>query len=137
MKRVIQKDKPKQEILEHLVRSFFTEHPNVERAVVSIKEDKLNRSQKQNALYWKWITQLSDEIGYSKDEMHDIMRDQHLGYRIVQTKKKTIEVLKSTTELSVDEMKRYLEAIDMMSSEYGIMLEHPEDLYLDSMGYKR
>ena len=137
MKRVIQKDKPKQEILEHLVKSFFNEHPKVERAVVSIKEDKLTRSQKQNALYWKWISQLSGEIGYTKDEMHDIMRDQHLGYRTTTTKKKTIEVLRSTTDLSVDEMKEYLNAIDMMSAEYGIMLERPEDLYYSSMGFKK
>lgn len=136
MKRVIHRDKGKAHILQMMCRDFFSQN-DVEEAVMEIKPNKMTRSQKQNSLYWKWISQLADEIGYTKDQMHDIMRDQHLGYRTTEAKNKTIEVLRSTTELSVEEMKEYLNAIDMMSAEYGIMLERPEDLYYDSMGYKR
>lgn len=136
MKRVIHRDKGKAHILQMMCRDFFSQN-DVEEAVMEIKPNKMTRSQKQNSLYWKWISHLADEIGYTKDQMHDIMRDQHLGYRTTEAKNKTIEVLRSTTELSVEEMKEYLNAIDMMSAEYGIMLERPEDLYYDSMGYKR
>lgn len=136
MKRVIHRDKGKAHILQMMCRDFFSQN-DVEEAVMEIKPNKMTRSQKQNSLYWKWISHLADEIGYTKDQMHDIMRDQHLGYRMTEAKNKTIEVLRSTTELSVEEMKEYLNAIDMMSAEYGIMLEHPEELYYESMGYKR
>ena len=55
----------------------------------------------------------------------------------MQKKTATIKELKSTTKLKVGEMKDYLEQIDIFVSEYGIMLPRPEDLYLESMGYKK
>lgn len=137
MRRVIQKDKPKTEIFEHMVKSFYKEHPKADKAVITIKEDKMTRSEKQNKLYWKWIGILSSETGYTKDAMHDIMRDKFLGYRTVKTKDKSIQALRSTTELKIEEMKDYLIDIDMFAIEFGIMLPRPEDLYFESMGYKR
>ena len=137
MKRVLYRDKPKQQVIESLVKTFFVDNPKVEKAVISLKEDRMNRSQRQNALYWKWISILSSETGYTKDAMHDIMRDKFLGYRTVKTKDKSIQALRSTTELKVEEMKDYLIDIDMFAIEFGIMLPRPEDLYFESMGYKR
>ena len=135
MKRVIERSKPKQHILQMMIRDFFGAHDG-NKAVIEIMEDKDSRSTKQNSLYWNWINVMT-ETGYTKDEMHTILRDKFLGYNEVTTKTGVIKELKSTTKLKVGEMKDYLEQIDIFASEYGIMLPRPEDLYYESMGYKR
>jgi len=138
MKRVIERKKEKRHIVESMIVSFFSEH-DVDKAIIEIMEDKDSRSTKQNKLYWEWIgTVISPELGYTKDEVHMLLRDKFLGYNEVTTKKgETIRELKSTTKLKVGEFKDYLEAIDMFVAEYGIILPRPEDLYLESMGIKR
>ena len=135
MKRVIERTKPKQHILQMLIRDFFGS-TDCDKAVIEIMEDKDSRSTKQNRLYWEWIKVLGAETGYTKDEMHMILRDKFLGYNEVTTKKDVIKELRSTTKLNMGEFKDYLEQIDIFSSEYGIVLPRPEDLYLESMGYK-
>jgi len=136
MKRVIERAKPKQHILQMLIRDFFGSH-DCDKAIIEIMEDKDSRSTKQNRLYWEWINVIGAETGYTKDETHMLLRDKFLGYNEVTTKKgETIRELRSTTKLKVGEMKDYLEQIDIFASEYGIVLPRPEDLYYESMGYK-
>ena len=138
MKRVLYRDKPKQQVIESLVKTFFKDNPKVEKAVISLKEDRMNRSQRQNALLWMWYKVIGDETGYTQHAMHDVLRDQFLGYREVKKKDGSVlKVLKSTTELNVDQMKDYLNEIDMFAREWGIMLPMPEDLYYESMGIKK
>lgn len=137
MMRILERAKPKGQIVEILVKQFFTDNPDVERAVIEIKEDKATRSDKQNRLYWEWAKIIGDELGYSKDEVHVLLGDKFLEKIVVQGKHKTIEQIPSTTTLKVSEFKDYLEQIDMFMAEYGIMLPRPEDLYYESMGIKR
>jgi hypothetical protein len=137
MKRVIERKKEKRHIIESMIVSHFSQFPEDDKAIIEIKQDKDSRSTKQSRLYWEWVTLLGSETGYTKDEMHTIMRDKFLGYNEVTTKTGVIKELKSTTKLKVGEMKDYLEQIDIFASEYGIMLPRPEDLYYESMGYKR
>lgn len=136
MKRFLNRDKPKQEVIEHLVRSFYAENPKVDRAVIEIKADKMTRSDKQNKLYWMWAKLIGDELGYTKDEVHVLLGDKFLEKITVEGKHKTIEQIPSTTSLKVSEFTEYLSEIDHFMAEYGITLPHPEDLYYDSMGYK-
>jgi len=98
----------------------------------------MTRSQKQNKLYWMWIDTIGQELGYHRDEMHILLKDKLLGYDEIETRKgEVVKALKSTAKLSVDAMKDYLESVDFFATHYGIKLMHPEDLYLDSIGYKR
>ena len=135
MKRVIERTKEKRHIIETMVVSHFSEFPEDDNAIIEIKQNLDSRSTKQNRLYWQWIKVMT-ETGYTKDEMHSILRDKFLGYDEVTTKTNVIRVLRSTTDLKVGEFKDYLEQIDIFASEYGIVLPRPEDLYLESMGYK-
>ena len=80
---------------------------------------------------------IGGELGYTKDETHVILRDKFLGYTETTTKLSVIKELRSTTKLKVKEFKDYLEQIDILMSEYGIILPRPEDLYYESMGIKR
>ena len=137
MKRVIERTKPKQQILESMIQAHYKEFPDSDKAIVEIKEDKDSRSVKQNRLYWEWISVIGNELGYTKDETHAILRDKFLGYTETTTKFNVIKELRSTTKLTVKEFKDYLEQIDMFISEYGIILPRPEDLYYESMGIKR
>ena len=137
MKRVIERTKPKQHILESMIQAHFKEYPDADKAIIEIKDDKESRSIKQNRLYWEWVSVIGGELGYTKDETHAILRDKFLGYTETTTKLSVIKELRSTTKLKVGEFKDYLEQIDIFVSEYGIMLPRPEDLYYESMGIKR
>jgi hypothetical protein len=138
MKRLIERTKPKQHILESMIQAHFKEYPDADKAIIEIKDDKESRSVKQNRLYWEWIgTVISPELGYTKDETHAILRDKFLGYTETTTKLSVIKELRSTTKLNVKEFKDYLEQIDILMSEYGIILPRPEDVYYESMGIKR
>ena len=55
---------------------------------IRIRERSNNRSKEQNSLYWKWIDILSKEIGFTKDEMHELIK---------------YKFLKSTTTLTTKE----------------------------------
>ena len=132
LKRVIERIKEKRNIIETMVVSHFSEFPEDDNAIIEIKQNLDSRSTKQNRLYWQWIKVMT-ETGYTKDEMHSILRDKFLGYDEVTTKTNVIRVLRSTTDLKVGEFKDYLEQIDIFASEYGIVLPRPEDLYFESM----
>jgi len=137
VKRVIERTKPKQHILESMIQAHFKEYPDSDKAIIEIRDDKDSRSVKQNRLYWEWISVIGGELGYTKDETHAILRDKFLGYTETTTKLSVIKELRSTTKLKVKEFKDYLEQIDILMSEYGIILPRPEDLYYESMGIKR
>jgi hypothetical protein len=137
VKRVIERTKPKQHILESMIQAHFKEYPDSDKAIIEIKDDKDSRSIKQNRLYWEWVSVIGGELGYTKDETHAILRDKFLGYTETTTKLSVIKELRSTTKLKVKEFKDYLEQIDILMSEYGIILPRPEDLYYESMGIKR
>jgi len=132
LKRVIERIKEKRHIIETMVVSHLNELPEDDNAIIEIKQNLDSRSTKQNRLYWQWIKVMT-ETGYTKDEMHSILRDKFLGYDEVTTKTNVIRVLRSTTDLKVGEFKDYLEQIDIFASEYGIVLPRPEDLYFESM----
>ncbi len=137
MKRIIERTKEKRHIVESMIVSHFSQFPEDEKAIIEIKQDKDSRSTKQNRLYWEWVSVISSELGYTKDETHMLLRDKFLGYNEVTPKKgDTIRELRSTTKLKVGEFKDYLEEIDMFVAQYGIILPRPEDLYYESMGYK-
>lgn len=136
MKRVIHRRKEKAHILQMLCQTFFANN-DVDEAVVEIKANKLTRSSAQNSLYWEWMTTISNELGYTKDETHALLRDKFLGYNEYTDKKGSqIKELRSTTKLNTTEFTEYLNQIDYLMTEYGIKLPRPEDSYYLAMGIK-
>lgn len=137
MKRVIERKKEKRHIIESMIVSHFSQFPEDEKAIISIERDVLTRSGAQNKLLWMWNKIIGDEIGHSKDDMHDKLVRKLLGTvdstdldgnitsRAIETKK-----------LKVAEMKDYLEEVDRFVAEFGIILPRPEDLWWKSMGIK-
>ncbi len=143
MKRVIERSKPKQAIIENAVLAFFNANQNCDRAVFEIKPDKLSRSVKQNNLYWMWLGEIEKETGQPKDEffaggkwndgLHRQFRKAFLPKEFYTDGSQRV---RSTTDLSVKEFTDYLERIDMEMAQMGIVLPHPDDLYWDAMGIK-
>ena len=94
-----------------------------------------NRTLSQNALYWVWIAQITDELNrrnkadFTTEEIHMRMKHDFLGY----DEPKTIGTsqipaqLKSTAKLSKGDMFAYMERMDMFWAERGVLLVTPDD----------
>lgn len=94
-----------------------------------------NRTLSQNALYWVWIAQITDELNrrnksdFTTDEIHMRMKHDFLGYDDPKTigSSEIPAQLKSTAKLSKGDMFAYMERIDMFWAERGVLLVTPDD----------
>lgn len=87
-----------------------------------------SRSLKLNRTYWMYLTMVGDELGYSKNEMHDYFKMKFLCEHIEINGEITLSC-KSTSDLSTKKFCEYLESIFFFcSSELGIVLPDIEDI---------
>tara|TARA_R100000781_G_C3966781_1_gene88696 strand:+ start:66 stop:479 length:414 start_codon:yes stop_codon:yes gene_type:complete len=127
LSRVLRRDKPKAEIIEDMTRTFFM-NVSGDEAIISIKPNKMTRTQAQNNLYWSIIEQVRVETNNTKDAIHDHCRKEFLEVRVEEVAKKPVVVLKSTTSLNTKEMGIYLdEVITWIENDLGIKLNLPND----------
>ena len=121
------------------------------KQLVTTQKFKLDRSAEQNALMWKWLTVIGNELGNTKDEMHEIYKEKYLisifvrddpGYAAMaaaikqlryqsntdyQDIRKQVIKMTSTTKCNVKQMREYLTDIKQhASSELNITLPLPE-----------
>lgn len=116
---------------------------------VVIREYRAKRSLPSNALYWSWLTVMGKYFSgrkvnanadcpdmepeyeitdFDKDDMHDLMRHQFLGYQDRKIGKSCIDhQLNTTTGLSVKDMHAYMLQIDIWAAEHGCLLPRPQD----------
>lgn len=132
-------DRNGQERALRMTQAMIASHFNVSKnhkAVLEITEDSLTRSQRQNKLYWMWMTLIADEIGHTKEEMSEILQQAILGETSFVSKLdgENITKQKRAKQLSTSEFSNFLEQIEYWAGEYGMRLPKPEDLYLRSMG---
>jgi hypothetical protein len=97
--------------------------------VITIKEFRVKRSLKQNALYWMVITCIADHIGDDKEEIHQAYKRKylpwvekdlpgHLSYWDVS----------GTPDQNTKEFTDYLDKIYRHAQEFlGIILPRPDD----------
>ena len=78
--------------------------------VLTVSENKDFRTNSQNKLYWKICTILGDEIGYTKQETHDIIKTKFLQRERIEDGRK-IKYLKSTTQLTKKEFTKLVNDI--------------------------
>lgn len=85
---------------------------------VLIKERNSDRSIEQNARLWDLYTSIGDYLGYTAQEMHELM-----GYKFLLEEKnigrERITRVKSTTKLSVKEMGEYMTKVEAWASQMG------------------
>lgn len=122
-----------------------------------VRPHKKDRSLLQNSLYWMWVTVIGNEIGMTKEEVHEDLkrrmlvpiyeRDDLLYCEMIQSLRKLytqgfkedaqklhahIVRLTSTTNATVKQFAEYLTEIERDMAGKGIYLPHPEDQYFDS-----
>jgi len=104
------------------------------KAVLTLKEDKLTRSQRQNKLYWKWmdiIYQETDQPIHDYFENNKWHKGLHTRFKCDFLGKEYYDggelKMKSTKNLKVAEMSVYLEKVNQFSAEWGIKLPQPDE----------
>ena len=87
-------------------------------ANVTIKSH--TRNTEQNSRLWKLYGSLGDYIGNSPDEVHQLM-----GFKFLRSQNvvngETIEVIKSTTKLSIAEMADYQRHVEIWAGSIGFV----------------
>ena len=73
--------------------------------VISINEAKDVRTNQQNKLWWSWMQIIGESIGYSKNEIHDIVKYKFLLREEV-IDGETHQYIKSTTTLSKEDFSK-------------------------------
>lgn len=85
---------------------------------VLIKERNTDRSVEQNARLWELYTSVGNYLGYSAEDMHDLM-----GYKFLLIEKwvgrDKVTKVQSTTKLSIKDMAEYQEKIEAWASHLG------------------
>lgn len=97
------------------------------RVEINIARKKSKRSNQQNRLMWVYATILADEIGMSKNEVHEILKYKFLQKEAVD--EKTGEVLKyigSTTTLTKSEFIDLIDNVIRWAAEFfNVVLPAP------------
>jgi hypothetical protein len=75
------------------------------KIVIEVREAKDVRTNSQNRLWWSWMKLIGDEIGYGKQEIHDILKYKFL-LREEMIDGEMHQNLKSTTTLTKKEFKK-------------------------------
>ena len=96
--------------------------------VLTIKKHRKNRSLDQNALYWKWLHEISRHNGDSPQYLHEWYRAQFLAEEVISGSGGTIQRIPSTTDLNTKVMAEYMDNVRRHASEFfGIYLPCPDD----------
>lgn len=92
-----------------------------------IKRRKRSRTHQQNKLYWVYCTIIGDELGYTKDEIHSILKYKFLKEQ--KTDENTglvFDFIGSTAQLGVEQFMNYIESIfKFCAEELNIILPEP------------
>ena len=91
--------------------------------ILDIKKRRKFRSLNQNALYWKWLEIIGNDLGYDIEELHPTFKAMFLMDRSLK-----VPLIRSTSKLSTIEFGQYLNKIEKFcNQELNITLPSPED----------
>jgi hypothetical protein len=97
-----------------------------------IRKQKSKRSLNQNSAYWGIVIEMLSECetfgGYTKDEIHDALREKFLGVRNPDT---GLIKIRSTTDLNTVEFNEYYAAIQRWATSFcGVDIPDPNEVPL-------
>jgi ribosomal protein L39E len=97
---------------------------------VELKEDRDNRSNNQNRYYWAVVIKtLSDETGFTPEEMHEVLKRKFLKYNKVLPNGEQVGITMSTTDLDTKEFEEYMEQIRRFAiQELDILILLPNEI---------
>ena len=76
------------------------------------------RSHEQNKRYWEMLTQVGKHLGYTADEMHQLLAFKYLSYKN-RVMDEEVTVVPSTTSLTIKEFAEYMGNIENWASSLG------------------
>ncbi len=85
---------------------------------VTVTDAKLNRSLEQNERLWELYTSIGNHLGIEKDKIHELMGYKFLRYQ-TEIAGMPVELIKSTTKLTVSEMTDYQHQIEVWAQTMG------------------
>lgn len=99
------------------------------RIEITVQKLRSKRSVQQNRLYWLYATILSNEIGYSKEETHEILKFKFLKReKVDEASGQVLEYLKSTAELTKAEFADLIsQTIQFAAENFNIVLPLPQE----------
>lgn len=106
---------------------FVARLPSSPLYSVTITPYKRNRSQAQNRTMWMWYGVIAPHIGCTPEAVHDQMKVRVLGVERKIVAGQALILPRSTTELDVEGMGRFMEAIEALAAELEIKLPMPDD----------
>jgi len=94
---------------------------------ISVSNKKENRSDQQNRYWWVLVTILAGELGYEKEEFHEILKYKFLKKSKVDHHTGEIyEYLESSAKLDKEEFGTLIENLHRWSADtFGIVLPEP------------
>lgn len=95
---------------------------------ITFERKRSKRSDNQNRYWWSCMTILGSELGYRKDEMHEICKFMFLKTEKVDEKTgEAFQYLRSSTELNKMEFADMTSNLIQWASEHGIILPLPNE----------
>lgn len=92
--------------------------------VVTVREKEEQRTGKQNNYIWGVLyPSIGSYCGYTVDEIHLICGWKFLRKTLVVHNEESAEVIRSTTDLSIQEMNNYIEQIELYFGSLGWALD--------------
>lgn len=97
------------------------------RVEIKIQKLKSTRSNQQNRLWWLYVNIISKEIGYTKDELHEILKYKFLKRsKVDEDTGEIFEYLGSTTKLNKTDFANMVnELIRWAAETFNIILPLP------------
>lgn len=97
------------------------------RVEIKIQKLKSTRSGQQNRYWWAIVTILANEIGYTKNEMHEILKFKFLKRsKVLESTGEVFEYLESTTKLNKSEFADMTSELIRWSAEtFNVILPLP------------
>jgi len=85
---------------------------------VQVTERKHIRNLSQNDKYWAILECLSDHLGYTKDEIHELLKYKYLKYS-KEIAGQPVVVVPSTSDLDTGEFAEYIENVLSFAQQFG------------------
>lgn len=97
--------------------------------VITVEEKRKKRSLSANALYFKWMQEAGDHLGYDKDDMHEACKQAcDCPVTEIDIDGETVAV-RSTAKLNDGDFAAYMDRCYRKLSEMGCYLTLPEEAF--------
>lgn len=95
---------------------------------IIVQKKRYVRSIQQNRLWWLYMDILHKELGYSKEDMHELCKFRFLKReRVIESTGEVMEYLESTTRLSRTQFAETIYSLVQWAAEMNIILPLPNE----------